>query len=276
MHDPNLDPPEGRADADATIAVSDTDDAARPPYGDGDRFVIAVSHLFAWLFPVLMCAICAQVFLRGLGANQAWLDDLQWWLYGAVVLVGIAYAVTTDSHVRVDIFYDGFAETKRRRIDIFALAWLFLPFLILAWDTTLPYALRSIIADEGSDSPNGLHNLWLLKSFVNIVFVFTAIATWCAYVRALSTIMRPSWWCRLAFAFPALAYACNLAIHYAALGLIKLATEAATAREASRHPFLGELELGAWAVSWATLAGLMLASLLVMMAYGLRDRTQEL
>ena len=74
--------------------------------------IVFISTLFAWLFPFLMVAICAQVVLRGAGMNQAWLDDFQWWLYGSAVLVGIAYAVTTNSHVRVDILYDGFSLSE--------------------------------------------------------------------------------------------------------------------------------------------------------------------
>ena len=158
------------------VAISDPGEVGRAEHNKGDRFVIRLSNVAAWLFPILMLAITAQVILRNSGMNQAWLDDLQWWLYGAAVLMGVAYAVTTDSHVRVDIFYDNFPKDKKTRVNLFAIGWLFLPFVILSWDVTYDYALSSIRANEGSDSPNGLHNLWLLKSFMNISFIFIAIA----------------------------------------------------------------------------------------------------
>ena len=69
-------------------AISDPGEIGRADHNRGDRFVIRVSNLAAWLFPILMVAICAQVVLRQMGHNQAWLDDLQWWLYGAAVLMG--------------------------------------------------------------------------------------------------------------------------------------------------------------------------------------------
>ncbi len=110
-----------------------------------------------------------------MGHNQAWLDDFQWWLYGAAVLVGIAYAVTTNSHVSVDIFYDRFDARRKARVDVFALVWCLLPFAILCWDVTLGYAISSVVSDEGSDSPNGLHNLWILKTALNLSFLLLCV-----------------------------------------------------------------------------------------------------
>ena len=170
-------------------AVNDPGEVGREAHNWGDRLTVFISNLFAWIFPILMMAICAQVVLRSAGMNQAWLDDFQWWLYGSAVLVGIGYAVTTNSHVRVDIRYDNFPEKKKLRTDIFALGWLFLPFIILCWDVTVHYAVASVVADEGSDSPNGLHNLWILKLMMNASFVIIGFAAWSAYVRYLSKLM---------------------------------------------------------------------------------------
>ena len=99
-------------------AITDPGEVGRAEHNRGDRFMIAVGNLAAWLFPLLILAICIQVVIRQAGHNQAWLDDLQWWLYGVAVLVGIGYAVTTNSHVRVDIFYDNFAKRKQMIVDV--------------------------------------------------------------------------------------------------------------------------------------------------------------
>jgi TRAP-type mannitol/chloroaromatic compound transport system permease small subunit len=263
------------------VAISDPGEVGRAAHIPGDRLIVRVCNVFAWLFPILMVVICLQVVLRNAGrfgigpGNQAYLDDLQWWLYGAAVLIGIAYAVTTDSHVRVDIFYDNYPEAKRARIDVFALAWLFLPFVILAWDVTFDYAMASLAAREGANSPNGLHRLYLLKLFMNASFVFMAAAAWFAYVRRLGVIARPLWWRRLAYAFPAVVFVVNLAIYYGGLGLVMALTEAETTREAGRHPFFGAIELGRWEMTYTVAASLAVAALLVALAYAARDRGDD-
>ncbi|EPX76221.1 TRAP transporter small permease subunit [Salipiger mucosus] len=248
-------------------AISDPGEIGRAEHNAGDRFVVAVSNLAAWLFPILMVAICAQVVLRTSGVNQAWLDDLQWWLYGAAVLVGIAYAVTTNSHVRVDIFYDNFEQRKRIRTDILGLGWLFLPFIILCWDVTLDYALTSIRADEGSDSPNGLHNLWIMKGLMNLSFILIAVATWSAYVRLLGKLTYPHLWKQLLFAFPATAYVMNLVFYYAVFGVAWLMkTPEMDARDVGRTAIFGEIEWGPHEMRYTVLAGLVLAVLAIVIA----------
>lgn len=236
------------------VSISDPGEVGKKEHTQSDRIVVRISNMFAWIFPLLMVAICSQVLLRSAGLNQAWLDDFQWWLYGSAVLVGIGYAVTTNSHVRVDIRYENFTPQKKLRTDIFALAWLFLPFIILCWDVTLSYALVSVASDEGSDSPNGLHNLWILKSFMNISFLFIAFATWAAYTRSLAKLTEPLLWKKLLWAFPSTMFAINLVIYYALWWGVKLTSpEGTTDRDVGRHAIFGEIEFGNYEIKYTIL-----------------------
>ncbi len=247
------------------VAVSDPGEIGREEHNRGDRFVVFCSNIAAWLFPILMLAITAQVVLRNSGMNQAWLDDLQWWLYGMAVLVGVGYAVTTDSHVRVDIFYDGFPVEKKTRINLFAIGWLFLPFIILSWDVTYDYALTSIRADEGSNSPNGLHNLWILKAFMNLSFIFIAVACWSAVVRNLSRLHPPKLWRQLWATFPATFLLINLTIYYGLYIVMSFFAEVgASSRDIGRGPAFGEFEFGNYEMTYTVIAALIITPILVL------------
>ncbi|MEL7215717.1 MAG: TRAP transporter small permease subunit [Pseudomonadota bacterium] len=264
---------------DKFIALSDPGEVGRAEHNRGDRFIVWLSNVFAWLFPLLMAAVVLQVLLRNFGryeigpGNQAWLDDLQWWMYGAAVLVGIAYAVTTNSHVRVDIFFDNFKRERQTRIEIFGLTWLFLPFVILCWDMTLHYAWSSILANEGSDSPNGLHRLYLLKVFMNLTFVFIGIAIWSAYLRFLSRLTEPTLWRQLLIAFPSTMFLLNLVIFYAAYWVIALTTEL-EGRQITRHGFFDEWEFGAQEMN-PTVFYAFVATLVVIGLARLMDRSSS-
>jgi TRAP-type mannitol/chloroaromatic compound transport system permease small subunit len=247
------------------VAVSDPGEIDRAEHNRGDRFVVQLSNVAAWLFPILMLAITAQVILRNSGMNQAWLDDLQWWLYGAAVLMGVGYAVTTDSHVRVDILYDNFPNDKKTRVNIFAIGWLFLPFIILSWDVTYDYAVSSVRANEGSDSPNGLHNLWILKVFMNASFVFIGIACWSAVVRNLARLHPPKLWRQLWAAFPATFLLINLSIYYGLYGVMSLlAEEGTSSRDIARGPAFGTYEFGNYELTYTVIASLIAAPLVVL------------
>lgn len=237
------------------ISITDPGKVGKDQHNRVDTAVVRTSNIFAWLFPILMIAICAQVVLRTSGMNQAWLDDLQWWLYGVASLMAIGYAVTTNSHVRVDIFYEHFTPARKCRLEVFALVWLFLPFVILSWDITLPYALQSFSNDEGSDSPNGLHNLWILKIVMNLSFVFIAVATWAAYVRFLAKSTYPALWRQFLYAFPSTFYIANLILYYAIWHVMRLISPAEMSdREVSRLPIFGTFNVGAEEIKFTVFA----------------------
>jgi TRAP-type mannitol/chloroaromatic compound transport system permease small subunit len=256
---------------DAPAAIFDPGEIDRDQHNRGDRFVVGVSNIAAWIFPILMVAICAQVVLRQMGNNQAWLDDFQWWLYGAAVLVGVAYAVTTNSHVRVDILYDNYNPRRKARIDVFALVWCFMPFAILSWDVTVGYAIASVVADEGSDSPNGLHNLWILKVVLNLSFVLLCVALWSMYLRRLKVLMEPTLGRQLLWAFPSVMFVVNLVIYYVIYGYHWFTLpDDENVRTIRRKPIFDEFEVGSWDVKYTIMLTLALTFIVIGLAL-LRD-----
>lgn len=167
--------------------------------------------------------------------------------------------MTTNSHVRVDIFYDRYDAARKARIDIFALVWCFLPFVILCWDVTLGYAIASVVAGEGSDSPNGLHNLWILKVILNLSFVLMALAAWTIYVRRMRTLMAPTLGKLLFWAFPSVMFAINLAVYYAFYMFHWLTLpEDQNPRTIGRKPIFDEFELGPWDIKYTIVITLVL------------------
>lgn len=188
---------------DHVTAITDPGERDRETHNWGDRLVINVGNIAAWLFPILMIAIISQVLMRKAGHNQAWVDDLQWWLYGSALLTGFAYAITTESHVRVDIFHANFTPNKKARIELFALGWCLLPFLILLTDNMIHYAVASVHNREGSTSPNGLHMLYLLKTLLPVLLIVAIIAALAALIRHMKTLREPALWNVILAAFPA-------------------------------------------------------------------------
>ncbi|MEM9792126.1 MAG: TRAP transporter small permease subunit [Pseudomonadota bacterium] len=258
------------------ISLSDPGEVGRNTHNRGDRFSVLVSNVMAWIYPVLMLAIVSQIFLRGSGNNQAWLDDLQWWLYGAAVMVGIGYAVTTNSHVRVDIFFANFNANKQARIEVFGLAWLFLPFIILAWDMTFHYAVASVQANEGSDSPNGLHRLYLLKVFLNISLAFVGIAVWAAYVRYLSKLTRPLLWRQLLYALPSTMFLVNLIIFYILYWYVRLtAPPDFNIRRVTREPIFEPVELMGVETPKTMVMTFVVTAIVILLAYLMRSKDER-
>ena len=220
------------------IKITDPGEINREEHGPIDRLVIFIGNIFAWLFPILMVAIVFQVIVRKMGHNQAWLDDAQWWMYGSAMLAGLAYAVTTNSHVRVDIFHAKFSREKQARIELFGLGWLFLPFLILMTDVLTHYAWSSIVSREGSDSPTGLHRLYLLKSLLPILFLLTILATLSAMKRYLARLGHSSLAAMIIAGLPSFLFAAQLLAHYALWWYVRLTQPDIKPSRINREPIM--------------------------------------
>lgn len=223
---------------DHVAEISDPGERDRATHLWGDRLMINIGNVAAWLFPILMLAIVAQVFLRKAGHNQAWLDDGQWWIYGAALLTGFGYAITTESHVRVDIFHANYSPAKKAKIELFALGWCLLPFLILMNDVLIHYAYASFIAREGSDSPNGLHGLFMLKMLIPVLFGLAIIAAFSVLIRHLKTLREPALWSVLLAALPATWFLAERAVYYTLWWVVRFNNPETHTRRISKDPLL--------------------------------------
>ena len=222
----------------SSVAISDPGERNRQEHVWGDRLMIGVGNVVSWIFPLLMMAIVTQVFIRKAGHNQAWLDDAQWWLYGFAMLTGFGYAITTESHVRVDIFHQNFSTTKRARLEVFALGWLLLPFIGIMVDVLSQYAWSSVVAGEGSDSPNGLHKLYLLKVSLPLLFTLAGIAAWAALTRNLSRFTTPNWWKLILGSLPFCWFAADRLCHHVLYWYVKLTQPELAVRRIAKEPLL--------------------------------------
>jgi TRAP-type mannitol/chloroaromatic compound transport system permease small subunit len=235
---------------DVSIAINDPGEMDREHHGWADRMMINVANVVAWLFPLLMVGIVAQVIMRQNGFNQAWLDDAQWWMYGFAMLTGFAYAITTQSHVRVDILHQNYSPEKRARIEVFAIGWLLVPFLLIMTDILTHYAWSSILALEGSDSPNGLHRLYLLKTSLPIMFVIAVIAAWGVFKRNLQVFSVVKLHTVLLWMLPAALFLMTRLFHYGLFWFYALTTDM-TWRKITKEPAFSQV--GLYAIAFVAL-----------------------
>ncbi|KIC32475.1 TRAP transporter large permease subunit [Leisingera sp. ANG-M7] len=155
-------------------------------HGDEDRQQLAVwidnavkgtGNLVMWTNLLLVLAIVSQVALRYLlNQNYPKLDEIQWHFYGLVTMIGISYALVTDSHVRVDVLHMQLSRRARRIIEVIGILTLLVPFIYLMIDQGYDYFYESWRVSERSDSPTGLPARWALKAVIPLSFLLLAAA----------------------------------------------------------------------------------------------------
>jgi TRAP-type mannitol/chloroaromatic compound transport system permease small subunit len=106
----------------------------------------------------LSAMICAgNAFIRyGIDWSSNGLLEIQWYLFGWVVLVGAPYVLKVNEHVRVDLIYGKLKGNGPVYVDIFGLIVFLLPIMgYLTW-LSWPYFMNSLVSGEMSQNAGGL------------------------------------------------------------------------------------------------------------------------
>lgn len=88
------------------------------------------------------------------------------YFHALAFMVGIAYTLKHQEHVRVDIFYQNFSPKKKALLDLFGALFLLIPFCIFILWISGDYVISSWKDLEGSKETGGLPLLFVLKSFI--------------------------------------------------------------------------------------------------------------
>jgi len=158
-----------------------------------DQLNELIGRLTAWLVLALVLLVCYDVSMRYLfQAGSVALQELEWHLFALIFLLGAAYTLKHDEHVRVDIFYQAKWMTARRQamVNLFGCLFLLLPFCVLMIVSAVPFVEQSFSWAESSPDPGGLPYRWLLKAMIPVGFVLLALQGVALTIRSLRIIFQ--------------------------------------------------------------------------------------
>ena len=142
--------------------------------------------IVSWVWLILLIVIVCNVVLRYLFTEgRIEFEEIQWHLYSIGFLLGIPYALVTDSHIRVDVMRERFSTQTRAWIELYGLLLLLIPFTLLVIINALPFVSYSFSTAEVSQSPGGLPYRWLIKLMLPLGFSILLIAA----ISRLSRVM---------------------------------------------------------------------------------------
>ncbi|MGW9332167.1 TRAP transporter small permease subunit [Bosea sp. NPDC055594] len=107
------------------------------------------------LLACLVSAINATVRYLVSYSSNAWLE-LQWYMFAGMVLLGAAYTLKVNEHVRVDLIYGTISDRARHWIDLLGGAIFLTPMcLVMIW-FTWPWFVQAWTLNESSSNAGGL------------------------------------------------------------------------------------------------------------------------
>lgn len=152
-----------------------------------------VGRLTYWLTLVMVLVAAANAIVRyldrftGIGLSSNTQIELQWYLFGIVFLLGSAYTLSQDAHVRVDVIYGRLKPRTRIWIDLLGTLLLLLPFCVLMIFVSWGYVADSWARLETSPDPGGLPR-YPIKSIIPIAFALLALQGVAMLIRQIAAL----------------------------------------------------------------------------------------
>ena len=126
----------------------------------------------AWLTTFMVITVVYDVVMRyGFKKGNIAVQEMEWHIFAVVFLIGAAYSLKKDAHVRVDILYTKLSTKKRAWIDLMGTFIFLIPFSIMVIYSTSNFIESSWAVREVSPDPGGLPGRYILKAMIPAGFV---------------------------------------------------------------------------------------------------------
>ena len=144
----------------------------------------------SWLSLLMVLVSAVVVVLRYVfGIGWIWLQESVTFMHATLFLVGAAYTLKHEGHVRVDIVYRRFSPRGRAWVDLIGSLTLLLPVCLFIFIVSWGYVAQSWALFEGSREVGGLDGVFLLKSLILVMAGLLLLQGAVIVVRCLDTLL---------------------------------------------------------------------------------------
>lgn len=163
-----------------------------------DSLSASVGKAFAWCIVILTFSTCYEVFVRYvLNAPTVWAFDMSVQMYGALFMMGGAYALSQDAHVRGDVVYRLLPRRAQASIDL-VLYILFLgPGALALIYYGFWFAADSWFYKEVSWSSPARIQIYFFKTLIPVSGFLVLMQGFAEAVRCVMCIKTGAWPARL-------------------------------------------------------------------------------
>jgi len=152
------------------------------------------AHTFGgWLLFLLALVIGYDVVGRKFfDTGSTLLQEVQWHLHGAALMLGFGATYLRDAHVRVDLLREGFRPRAKIWLEAAGIVLFLIPYIGFLFYFSIDFAHRAWLSGEASVGGGGLSHRWVIKSFLGIGFALLVLAAISVLLRCIHGLRSPS------------------------------------------------------------------------------------
>ena len=135
-----------------------------------EDFIDLIGRMISW-FTLIMVVLMTLIVLLRYGFNVGWIamQESVIYLHAMVFMLGAAYTLKENEHVRVDIFYQRFSAKNKAWVDLFGSLLILFPVCMAIFYFSWGYVLSSWELLEGSGEAGGIPAVFALKSLLLVM-----------------------------------------------------------------------------------------------------------
>lgn len=157
-----------------------------------DRFTDRTGRAIAWLTGLMALLTVLVVVLRYVfGEGTVALQESITYAHALVLMLGIAYALKHDAHVRVDLLYGRLGQRGQCAIDLLGHVLFLIPVAATVLWSSLPYVRASWRILEGSSEVGGIPAVFLLKTLIPVMAILLLLQGIAEILRRLEQLRAP-------------------------------------------------------------------------------------
>ncbi len=150
-----------------------------------DALVGRIGRTIAWVGLGIVLVQFFVVVLRYVyGVNALWAQELVVYGHGFVIMLGAAYTLQVDGHVRVDIYYREMPQRSKRTVNFWGALMLLLPMALIVIYQSFGYVISSWEVFEGSPEAAGLRGVYILKTTLLVFGVLMTLGAIALAIRS--------------------------------------------------------------------------------------------
>lgn len=158
-----------------------------------DRISELTGKAVAWLTLFMVVVTFIVVVMRYVfDAGLIWLQESVIWMHAVAFMLGAAYTLQQEDHVRVDVFYRTMSAKRRALVDIFGVLVFLLPLCAFLGWKSFDFVSASWSLREASRESGGLPYplIPILKTVLVIMPAALALQGFSLLLRSLNTLRR--------------------------------------------------------------------------------------
>ncbi len=159
-----------------------------------DTFSLWVGRVVAWMTIPLMGAMIYEVVARyWFAAPTVWAYDISRMIYGAMFILGAAYALSKGVHIRSDFLYRKWSVQTQGRVDTALYVICYFPAMVILLWVSSEWAWTSVSRGERGTDTSWMPLLGPLKSALPVGVAFLIIQGVSELLKSAHAALKGRW-----------------------------------------------------------------------------------